>query len=275
MTAADRSARQRLTTRFTPIAVEFTALTHRPEPLALDCTRWADLGLPARVVDLYELREWIMSHRWAVAAHNAIWQEVIGYARTDQRWMTGALGLALPGLRALAGDLTRGWRGDPADIEQEIICAFIRAIHTDIEPVRGSIYIALRKEAERAATAIKYTDSRYVPVANLEQLCGAAPRVPWQHPDLIVGRAVDLGILEHSDAVVFVCTRLDRIPIEYLADALDVDVDVLRQRRTRAKQALAAALADGTLSAAISTTSRDHLRKRAATSAAIRTALAA
>jgi hypothetical protein len=57
---------------------------------------------------------------------------------------------------------------------------------------------------------IRGQDEPYQLMPDVEQIAGAAPRLPYGHPDLIVARAVAARIIDASDAELIMLTRLDR-----------------------------------------------------------------
>jgi hypothetical protein len=73
------------------------------------------------------------------------------------------------------------------------------------------------------------------------------PKSPYGHPDLILGRAVALGILSRQEAELIGDTRLGEVLVEVIADARGVSAAVLRMRRHRSEQRLVAAIRDGRL----------------------------
>jgi hypothetical protein len=263
------------TSVFVAVGDAFTRFALPPDPVGLNCAPYAGLGLPAGFVSLWDLRRWMLSHRGAYAARNAIWRDLIIRARQDPNWMTATIGMALPALVRAAGHICRGFRGDRDDIDAEMLAAFIAAVRDGVDIAAERLYDRLRWHAVRAGIAMRNDDLPYLLVPDVEQLAGAAPRLPYGHPDLIVARAVATGILDALDAELIMATRLDRTPIEAVAVGDGIDAAVLRMRRVRAERALVDAIRGGLLSGAISTDSRRRLDKRAVTRTAVRAALAA
>jgi hypothetical protein len=71
--------------------------------------------------------------------------------------------------------------------------------------------------------------------------------VPYGHPDLLVARAVGLGLLDACDEQPYIDIRLGRRAIEPIAARLGITVDALRMRLGRIDDRIAAALASGLL----------------------------
>ena len=83
---------------------------------------------------------------------------------------------------------------------------------------------------------------------DLEHVTGPrTPRRPFGHPDLLVRRAVELGIVDPGDEQPYIDLRLGRRSIEPLAARLGVEVDTLRRRAQRIDTRIAEALAGGLL----------------------------
>src|SRR5205085_2367195 len=63
-----------------------------------------------------------------------------GRARAgDPAWTVGLAGIAMPGLRRAAGSLAAAYRGDPADLQSEVLTGFLAAVRAldldDLESV--------------------------------------------------------------------------------------------------------------------------------------------
>ena len=77
---------------------------------------------------LPRLRAWLLTHRTAYAARDAVWRDLVTRARGDgPEWMIATVGMAMPALVRFAGSLARGYRGDPDDLDAEILTGFLDA----------------------------------------------------------------------------------------------------------------------------------------------------
>jgi hypothetical protein len=88
---------------------------------------------------------------------------------------------------------------------------------------------------------------------------------PVRAPDLILGRAVTLGVISAEQRELIAATRLDRELIEEIAARTGIAASVLRMRRVRAERKLLAALERGDLdpdSAAVIATGRARRQRR-------------
>ena len=117
----------------------FRLLCAGPQPLALHASKVA-AGLPDRPVPLDELRVLLLHPSTSARARNAVWAELVRRARAgDPAWTVGLAGIAMPGLRRAAGSLAAAYRGDPADLQAEVLTGFLAAVRAldldDLEPV--------------------------------------------------------------------------------------------------------------------------------------------
>ena len=249
-------------------ATAFAALTCEPDPpLVLDCAALgADTGLPRRVMPLSALRDWLLRRPRAYTARDEVWRELIRRARLDgPHWVVGAVGMAMPALRQYAAQLCEGYAGDPADVDAEILTGFLTALRDRVDLARPAPYAGLCKAAWRAGRDLRRQQREYLPVENIEHVAPGphTPRAPYGHPDLLVRRAVILGILDPEDERAYIDVRLGYRAIEPIAAANGVSVDALRMRLSRIDRRIADALAEGLLTGVASPQTVAHLRTRA------------
>jgi hypothetical protein len=106
----------------------FRLLTAGPQPLAVHASRLA-AGLPDRPVPLDELRVLLLHPATSARARNRVWAELVRRARAgDPAWVIGLTGIALPGLRRAVASLAAAYRGDPADLQSEVLTGFLAAV---------------------------------------------------------------------------------------------------------------------------------------------------
>ncbi|ADL49610.1 MULTISPECIES: hypothetical protein [Micromonospora] len=245
----------------------FAALTCEPAPLVLDCTAFFfDTKLPQPVMALPALRDWLLRHPRAYTARDEVWRELIRRARLDgPHWVVAAVGMAMPALQQYAGQLCEGYDGDPADIDAEILTGFLAAIRDRADLTKPAPYASLCKAAWRAGRDLRLQQQEYMPVEDIEHIAPGprTPRVPYGHPDLLVRRAVTLGVLDPEDEQAYIDVRLGRRAIEPIAASNGLSVDALRMRLSRIDSRLAEALADGLLTGVASPETTARLRQRA------------
>ena len=238
----------------------FAALTGEPDPLSLDLDKLGvasgdDNDVPAGVVALPALQTWLLKHPRAYPMRDAVWRELIRRARLDgPAWVVAATAMAMPALRRYAGQLRTGWSGDAHDLDAEVLTGFLDALRDRVDLSRPAPYAALCKTAWRAGYELRRRDgAEAIPVGNLEHVTGPrTPNRPYGHPDLLIRRAVELGIIDPGDEQPYIDLRLGRRAIEPIAARLGLAVDTLRRRVERIDTRIADALAAGMLSDVVS-----------------------
>jgi hypothetical protein len=279
MTASTTTAIDWPTSHLRAAELAFTALTCPPEPLCLDCTRLdgapaANLGLPAGLVPLGDLNAWLRAHRTCFAARDAVWRELLGLARsTGGVWLIAATGLAMPALRRFAGRLARGYTGDPADLDNEILTGFLEAVKYRVDPDRDRLAARLCWAGYRAGLAARHAQDADTYLEDLAGEPAAPPHLPYAHPDLLLARAAAIGLIDRAEAELILQTRLEDTTIEKLAASTGLDPAVLRMRRVRAERRLVQGIRDGHLSGPVSMPVRQRLTKQATARAAARTSM--
>ncbi|WBB93385.1 hypothetical protein [Verrucosispora sp. WMMC514] len=233
----------------------FVALTRGPAPLAIDCDRLArdidqDLVLPCGVVPLPVLRDWLLTHPGGYAGRDAVWRELVLRARLrGKEWTIAAVGMAMPALVRIAGQLSAGYRGDAADIDNEVLTGFLEALRDHCDLTGPAVYASLTMAAFRAGRQVRLADDQVVPVEDIEHVVPGSrtPMVPYGHPDLLVRRAGILRIIDEADVQPWIEVRLGRRAPEPIAARLGITVDALRMRLARADDRLSRAVAEGSL----------------------------
>jgi hypothetical protein len=244
----------------------FAALTCEPAPLTLDLDKLGpDSGLPGGVMALPALRDWLLANPRAYPARDAVWRELIRRARLDgPAWVIAAVAMAMPALRRYAGRLASGYAGDPADIDAEILTGFLTALRDRVDLTRDAPYATLCMAAWRAGHELRCQTGDAVPVDDVEHVTGPrTPKLPYGHPDLLVQRAVRLGILDKVDQEPYIDLRLGRRAIEPIAARLGITVDALRMRAERIAVRIADALASGLLTGVASPQAAKDLAAKA------------
>jgi hypothetical protein len=251
----------------------FTALCTGPDPLSLDCDALGDgLGLPPGIVALPALREWMLSHPRHYAARDAVWRELILRARLHgPAWVIAAVGMAMPALTRFAGRLAAGYRGDPNDLDAELLTGFLEMLRGRLDLTGSGLYARLCFGAWRAGRAARAADTSQVPVEDLDRVTGPrSPGRPYGHPDLLVERAVTLGVIDEQDAALFIEVRLAHRAIEPIAAAAGLSTDLVRRRLDRAAARIAEALTEGLLTGVVSPAEATRVAARAEHRARVR-----
>jgi hypothetical protein len=225
----------------------FEALVTPPTALTFDGTVVA--GLPQQPVRLSQLRPWLLDRSTSPEARDGVWRELVAHSRRPPpdgpRWTLAAVGLALPGLTAVAGRLTRGWRGDTSDLDAELLAGFVARLRTldASEPrVLGRLLDAAIRAGRRARA-----QAGDLEVIRVERAWSRAPSHPWDHPDWVLARAVAAGVVDRTEAHLIGATRLEDKPLVDVAAQLGLDVQLARDWRYRAETRLAEAIRAGEL----------------------------
>ena len=234
----------------TAVDEAFSVLVCRPEPLVFDARGLPDAGLPQPVVALDELRE-LMVVRRVVSGPvvDTVWRRLVVAARSEgPEWSVGAVGMAVPGLRAIAARLGAGRprsAEDLEDIDAAVVTGFVAAVRTE-DLDRPRLWWRLMWVAWRSGhRAAQVRETSQLP-ADLPN-GSSTPRAPYGHPDLLLGRAVASGVVSAEEAELIGETRLGGVLIEALAGR-GVSAGALRMRRLRAEQRLVEAVQRGDLS---------------------------
>ena len=228
----------------------FRALTTGPQPLALNAAALAP-GLPDRLVPLDELRALLLHPATGARARNKVWAELVRRARSGSpAWVVGLVGVALPGLRRSAATLSASYRGDPADLQVEVLTGFLAAMRALDPDDLDQVPLASRLcwAAWRAGQALAFADARYAISRRDLDDSYDAPCMPWGHPDFVLAAAVARGILTPAQAQLIGRNRLEGVPLARIASELGISHSALCNRRKRAEKTITEAIRDGQLS---------------------------
>jgi hypothetical protein len=222
----------------------FTLLVQPPSHVGFD-GRGFD-GLPDEILPLDELRTLLLSPVTGVEVRDAVWRELVVRARRDSpAWVVAAVGVAMPGLRRVAGRLAAGWRGDTDDLDSELIVGFVARLKTidlDVPRICGRLIDAGLRAARKARDAD--SDAQLI---HIEATGPIAPIQPWDHPDLVLARAVAAAVIDADEANLISATRLDTATVAQAADKLGIAASTASAWRAKAERRLAAAIAAGEL----------------------------
>ncbi|GAB3864228.1 hypothetical protein GCM10029963_74300 [Micromonospora andamanensis] len=235
-------------TALTTAEKAFELLTCEPAPLVFDARPVP--GLPDTTMPLDKLRQLLMLERYDSTTTDELWLQLAHHAREwGPAWVVGAIGVALPALTHLAAKISRGAARHADDVDSEVLAGFLHALRTaDLGPPR--LWLRLCWAAFRAGIAVvKADDSEELPpdLPNGSR----SPRMPYGHPDLLLGRAAAIGLITTEAAELISATRFGDALIEHLAAEQGVTASALRMRRRRAERIVATAITRGDLSGPI------------------------
>jgi hypothetical protein len=220
----------------------FTVLAVRPAPLAFDAR--GIQGLPERHLDLLELRGLLTSRAVPGPTTDLVWQRLATQARGwGPAWVVAAVGVAVPGLSRVATRLACGRPQLAEDVDSEVVAGFLAELRTtDLDQPR--VWLRLLWAAWRSGQRVCRTHD-FVELPEDVPVGASTPRVPYGHPDLLLGRAVAAGVITAYEADLIGETRLGGVLVEQLADQQGLSAPVLRMRRQRAERKLVPALSRG------------------------------
>jgi len=231
------------------VAGAFRLLVTGPQPLALHAVRLSP-GLPDRLVPLDELTVLLLHPSVSTAARNTIWAELVRRALSGSpAWTVGLTGVALPGLTRATASLAAAYRGDPHDLETEVLAGFLAALRALDPDELDRIPLASRLTwaAYRAGRALAYSDAAWAARRrDLDESC-RAPARPSGHPDFVLAAAVRAGVLSTGQAELIGRNRLEGVPLAQIAVELGISHSALCNRRKRAEKAITEAIRGGFL----------------------------
>ncbi len=222
----------------------FDLLTCSPAPLAFDCRGFT--GLPQRILPLDELKTVLINDDTPRPVRDAVWRELVIRARRDgPAWVVAAAGIAMPGLRRMAGLLAKGWHGDSSDRDAELLTGFVDRLRT-IDVTESRI---VGKLIDAGARAVKLAREREeeVDTIRVRATWSLPPQHPWDHPDWVLARAVAAAVIGPEEHLLISATRLGQVPLQVVADELGVPVTQAGEWRYKAEQRLVEAVHSGEL----------------------------
>ncbi|MEV4283492.1 hypothetical protein [Actinoplanes xinjiangensis] len=221
----------------------FRLLVCEPGPLVFDGRSVS--GLPGRLLPLDELRSLLVAG-CATEVSDAVWRHLAVRAREDGPvWVVGAVGVALPGLTRMAVRLSARAPRLADDVISEVLTGFLVALRTaDLGPPR--VWLRLCWAAWRAGNRAREVDDLLELPADVP-VGSRSPRRPYGHPDIVLSRAVQAGVITVDQADLIGATRLGDVLVEQIAAASGESGSVVRMRRRRAELKLVAALRRGDL----------------------------
>jgi len=235
----------------TPLAAAqraFDLLTRAPAPLAFDCR--GITGLPPAVLPLDELKRVLIADETPRSVRDTVWRELVIRARRDgPAWVVAAAGIAMPGLRRMAGKLAKNWHGDTVDRDAELLAGFVArlgAVDLDEPRICGRLIDAGARAVKRARDRDEDTDA-----IRIDTAWSLPPQQPWDHPDWVLARAVAEAVIDPDEHLLIASTRLEDTPLQEAADTLGISLLLARAWRRKAERRLATAIVDGELSGTI------------------------
>jgi hypothetical protein len=233
-----------ITSALTAAEIAFERLVYEPSPVVFDARPVP--GLPDATLPLNELRDLLVYERYDSDTTDALWRQLARHAREwGPAWVVGAIGVALPALTHFAARICHGHPQAAEDVDSNLYMAFLEALRTaDLDAPR--LWLRLCWTAWRAGVeVVNAEEGEELP---LDLTSGSrTPRMPYGHPDLVLGRAAAAGLITEEAAELISATRLGDALIEQLAAEQGITAGALRMRRRRAELTVAAAITRGDL----------------------------
>ncbi|MDA2809884.1 hypothetical protein O4J56_04475 [Nocardiopsis sp. RSe5-2] len=174
-----------------------------------------------------------------------VWRGIITRAREgDPAWTVIAAGLALPGLAAARRRLCRDLPEETADVEAEMLTAFLTELKT-ITPATQALCPKLIYAARKAAQRHRYRILRNRHrTTDFEEENALAPAPSSDGPVTLLATHVRNGLLSATEAELIARTRLERAPLARAASELGLTYITARRYRQQAQVRIAEALND-------------------------------
>lgn len=219
----------------------FGWLTAGDHPVAVDGREFDHL--PDRIIPVDELRDVLLERGCPRRVWDQVWTHVISRARIEGgTWTITAVGLALPMLTSMAARLTARYADDPRDIHAEVLRGFLDEMQA-LDLSQGRITIRLWWATYRAGHRA-LLDGMDGPTPKPPGFHSSEPKPPSGHPDLVLARAVEAGVLTRTEAELIGATRLDEVELADWPHHPGLSYEGLRSIRRRAENRLAAWLTE-------------------------------
>lgn len=198
------------------------------------------------VIPLSRLREYLCRPATPALFKQRVWSVLVTRAQHHGgAWTLGAVGVALPKLVRLSGELAGEARRARPELDAEVLAGFLHGL-ARANPASAQVFPFLLREAYRAGVAWLRQQRAADAVISDDGPGSAPPPPPWGHPDLVLARAVRAGVITTEEAALIGTTRLEGISTETIAAHLGTSAGAVFKRRRRAELRLLAYLTEPT-----------------------------
>lgn len=207
------------------------------------------VGPVDRVMDLGQIYEAVHGTGVDPALRALVWAQVIRLARRKQTgWFLVAAGLAYPKLVHRSQLLAANFPGDTDEDQADLIAAFLSALR-DIDVEDLSIPDLAGTAAWRAYTAVRRERRMELeaPAAGPSSSESAAPAPMVEHVDILLARAVRLGVITSDEAEYIGRSYMEDTPIDEIVAWAGISRATFFRYRTAAETRLVAAIREGRL----------------------------
>ncbi|MDA3648440.1 hypothetical protein LZ318_05155 [Saccharopolyspora indica] len=189
--------------------------------------------LSEKQVQLGRIAELLRDRTAETSVKDAVWAEVVRLAQSvGQPWMLVATGLMTSGLTSVVRRVILNRGGEPAEVEAEVLLGFVEALRT-ADPSMRRLSNHLRQVAyQRALSAHQSQFQR----ADSSSVPRPVPyTTPPGHPDLVLSRAIEDGVLTPFEAELIGRTRLEGMELHVVAGEFDLAPAVCLSVRAEAE----------------------------------------
>lgn len=220
----------------------FEWLVTGPDPVSVEGRCFP--GLPRRRVPLDELRDLLLDPALPMSTVDPVWVHLVTRSRDEGGpWTVGCVGVALPALFAIAGELCARFADDHHDVHAAVLTGFLSEL-ARVDLGRPWVMWRLRCAALRAGHLF-VRDALERPMPSDEDFHSGEPTPPWGHEDFVLARAVAEGVITGEQAELIGSTRLEpEYTLRQAAADRGVSYKAVEQVRRRAEHRLAAWLAE-------------------------------
>ncbi|PWW58357.1 helix-turn-helix domain-containing protein [Actinokineospora spheciospongiae] len=210
----------------------------------IDC--W-EIGveLPERFLTASGLVEVLRARSTDRSTTAALWTETARRAQVQpQPWVLLAVAGMLPRLRASAYRVREQAGCERDDIESMVMLGFVETLRS-CDPAMRNLSQHLGRSAEQRA---RYSVTTFeLPWGDIPEPGPAGIRLlplcgPAGHPDMVLARLAGDGVVTALQADIIAATRLDGLPLSFVADKLGLSLHECGLHRTRGEGAIAHAL---------------------------------
>ncbi|MDA2807189.1 hypothetical protein [Nocardiopsis suaedae] len=173
-----------------------------------------------------------------------VWRGIVTRAREgDPAWTVIAVGLALPGLAAARRRLCRDLPNEAADIEAEMLTAFLAELKT-IDPATQALCPKLIYAARKAGQRHRYRVlSAQRHTTSFEEMNAIPVPSRSEGPLTLLAYYARNGTLTSIEAELIARTRIEQSSLIHAADELGLSYITARRHRERAQVRIVQALA--------------------------------
>lgn len=204
-------------------------------------------GLPKRPIPLDELRCILLHPSISFDARDAALTELVRRAQSQGGpWTTGVIGVVLPGVRSRVGHIARACPPRAHDIEAEALVGLLDGI-ARCDKGRERVASTLVWSAVRAAHGFVKSECAQQSEITIDA-APVEPHWPWNHPDLVLARAVEAEVISMEEARMIGATYVEGMTLKSYSQHIDVNYETCKKRQQRAVERLVGWLVQATVS---------------------------